>query len=622
MSYSVPDSWEWFVTIIDRVGNVERQQDVTRWVNMSRSNFQPTTNDKVGQCRMFLSFPLDTPDLNIKELMEVWAGWRDRSTRRPVKAWFGGYINKQTGSVNGGEHTIDVDLVDYGLLLTATQVRGWPTLPVDESVMPPGLTIAEWLEGGGGNPYQGLIPMHLHFVATRVGNEFANFIIPAWAMPGNADDVPGRWGYVSLRKICEDLVDVMRFINLGVRPAFWMRAITAGGRVVPQFNFADLSLEDQTPRLYFSFHPAAGETQILMPFTHERDATTVRTRVTVKGEGAVTETGPIIEATTFIQAHAEQYPTYYQVEPGWAGAPIVDLRIDSLEKAQRIADAIETQQWGALGIITFTTDEYVEPGWFVQVTDPVELANPIIQAVTEVTIQPNPGYPLFQIKIGRSPIDLNDILRGGTIDQPVLEGDAGWKTGGAGVSGTPAGRAGGASAPGMPRNSGSSVARVAVSDNQNVVKPQFNDVTAWVVSAARKYRPDPLTGQQPVDPAPPDKNVITHLDSLGNLRNWAGPDLTDHPHHYVIPVSAPSTIPIQIPDPCKLVVESVKNTDGSTASGVTTSYKLNGAAVPNPTSGTPIIASRYDVLLLTVGGSLPADGVSILLSEAPDVVLP
>jgi hypothetical protein len=622
MPFTVPSTWEWFVIIIDRTTGTEIQQDVTRWVDLTRSNFRPTTSDKSNQANAHLSFPWTTA-LNIRELMEVWAGWRDKSSQRPVKAWFGGYIQKQTGTQNGGEHIMDLELIDYGILLTNTEVRGWPTLPPGYEVMPVNVPLGDWIAGGGLNPYQGIIPAHLQHVSVRIDNAYAGFVLPPWAIPGNADNYPGRWGYCSLRKILEDMADVTKFIDPVSRPSFWMRAVAANGRIIPQLQWVELNGVNQAPVMQFAVdaNEAAGEARPEMPVTHERDARPVRTRVTVKGVGSDPTTGQIIEGVTYLINHANRYPTYYQVQPGWSGAPIVDLRIVRQDRAQLIADAIETQVWGALGMITFNTDYYVEPGQFVGYRD-VQEGLDVIQPITEVTINTNPGRPVFTVKIGRQPLDINDILRGGTTDQPLLEGDAGWKTGGAGVSGTPAGRGGSAGVPGMPRNSQAPITRVAVHDLHNVLTPQYNDVTAFTLQASGSYPPDPVTGLPPPSPPAPTKNLAVVKDRLDNERNWYGPDGTDHPHHYTIPLVALGDFPVMIPDPCRLTVLRVAAPDGTVWGGVAVSLLLNGVAVPTPTNTSPLVCARYDVLTVSTTGTLPTGGAALLLSEAPDVTLP
>jgi hypothetical protein len=74
---------EWRVILMrNDPGSAEVQQNITQWVNLDKSLFQPTKDDKPARSNMFISFPRDTPDIVVKEKREVWAGWVDPDDQR------------------------------------------------------------------------------------------------------------------------------------------------------------------------------------------------------------------------------------------------------------------------------------------------------------------------------------------------------------------------------------------------------------------------------------------------------------------------------------------------------------------------------------------------------------
>lgn len=630
----------WKVIIIDRLDGGERFQDVTDWVDMMQSDFHPTVSDKVGQCQARMSFPIDTPDLRIRELMEVWAGFIDEGTGQWTTPWFGGYIIGLTSTTNGYEHTLDLDLVDYGILLSNTEILRWPRTrdDINPDGYPVGYSMATWLVGDA--PFTGVIPAFFQGVAWDIDPIFDSVIFTNQNLPGiiNPEVLPGnatiygQWYYTTVRKILEDLCDQAHYIDPTIEPAFWIEAATDGTIILPRVRVADLNVDHGTPQYIFSSSPLPGELLIEHPFKHSRDARLVRTRVTTKGIGWDTSgipdgvdpldyviahlaDGTLHENTwsEYNAAHAASAPTTYQLTPGWSGAPIQDERLNTLGKCRGIAEHLEQIVWGARGRIEFRTDQFILPGTFIQIKDPVEFgdSNPVYPVV-EVQFERGAGRALFTIICGKTPPGIEDILKGGTVDIPILEHDTGRAA--ARAAGRAAILGGGAYNSGLPRTASQPLVSTPT-------HPQHNQLTPWTygqqaLNIQQQSQMDP--NQDPLTHVP--KSLVTIRDRYGNKSQYADPVGHGHPITWHIDFQADGRAKYSNYYDTTFIEERRENPVFN--SGVTLVYTLEGVVQPTPTTATPLKYLAGQTLLCESAGVDSTEGMWLEVSEYAMPVVP
>ncbi len=629
----------WKVIIIDRMDGGERFQDVTDWVDMMQSDFHPTVSDKVGQCQARMSFPIDTPDLRIRELMEVWAGFIDEGTGQWTTPWFGGYIIGLTSTTNGGEHTLDLDLVDYGILLSNTEVLRWPRDRTDPAAdgYPVGFSMANWLVGT--TPFIGLIPAFFQGVAWDVDSIFDSVIFTNQALPGilNPEVLPGnatiygQWYYTTVRKILEDLCDQAHYIDPTIEPAFWIEAATDGTVILPRVRVADLAVAHGTPAYVFSSNPLPGELLMEHPFKHSRDARLVRTRVTTKGDGWDTSGIPdgvdpldyVIAHLTdgtmqenfwseYNSAHAGTAPTTYQIAPGWSGAPIQDERLNTVGKCRGIAEHLEQIVWGARGRVEFRTNQFILPGTFIQIKDPVEFGdtNPVYPVV-EVQFERNAGRALFTLICGKTPPGIEDILKGGTVDIPILEHDTGRAA--ARAAGRAAIMGGGAYNTGLPR--GATQAIVSTPTHA-----QHNQIVPWTYGQqALNIQQQPQTQVETGETWTP-KPLVTIRDKYGNVSQKA--DHLGHGHPLTLHLSFDADGKYKFSNYYDVTFIEERIEDPVFNAGVTITYTLNAVVQPTPTGATPLVYHAGDTLLIETAGIDSTEGMWLEVSEYAMPVVP
>lgn len=167
-------------------------------------------------------------------------------------------------------------------------------------------------------------------------------------------------------------------------------------------------------------------------FTHSRDFRQSRTYVVVWGPSA--EFSPTVGAYLFVSAiyneHVTDYPCRY-LPKGWGGDPWFNADIESLARAQQVADAIGWRAWGALGQLGWDTDLIPAGG-----TTPIDLEVGDLIAFTNVqegqdyaiypVIEINPvsgtvGHPVYHLTVGEEAPDYNDIIGQITATKRIQE---------------------------------------------------------------------------------------------------------------------------------------------------------------------------------------------------------
>lgn len=618
----------WKVVVIDRTGGGEVHQDLTPWCDMSKSTFHPTTSPKPSPSKMYLSFPIATPNLNIREMMEVWAGFVDSLSGNWSSVWFGGFINIQRGTTQGGEHLMECDLGDYGMLLSRTRVLGWPTSEVSPPVSgyPPGHPVRDWLIGttAEGNPYPGVLVAHLGNGVRFGGVDpiFDQIVLGPDAIPGNAKLVPGQWGFTTLQTVVDELAAVTMYAyskhysgGPDLRIGTWMTAVPNGVRVSPLFRMANLADLAQSPSHIFAtdYNETIGELPIWNDngaFSHERDAHEIQTIVTIKGvggditlisSGADPGTAPLVWAEYSDLNHQNAYPAPYQLDGGWSGAPIQEQRLHTRDLAGFLAASVERQVWGARGSIKFETDQILTPGDYVMIRDPVEGLNNVYP-VRSVTMNPDPGHPRFTIQVGFEPLSLNDVLKGGLPDVLLQEQDLGFKLGTLGP-GDPGIRIGGWPAP-------QHIDTTPSGPERNKVQPRYTDTPALDIRPGPVVRTD--DNGNPITSVPVPHAIVRAANN--KMGSWSNP-VTGYPHPFERSMDWKS-------DGFKKIVipDDVANLHILGQHGLGTPvFTINGATVVLPSApgllGPSALKGAYLVVTVTGAGSTPATAFSLTIGE-------
>lgn len=464
---------QWSVVVIDGVSTpgTWREQDFVKigGVDMEESVFNPTTSPRPAPSRLVLKFPIATPDLLVKEMMEVWAGWRDDTT----DVWstvdpdgntdlpFGGYITRiDRETVVGGEKIIECSLSDYSILLTKTDVPGWPTFfdraPITFSGgrynnvgWGGGGSVQEWLIGGG-TP-TGLITQFFNASGEEVRRDgvdpiFDTIIFYEDTLPGTIMAIPGTGmiqGYfggegMSVDKIVSAIADAATWTYIKnyfggpeLQVGYWMAALPGSDdtKIVPQFNFRNVADLVTAPDLVIAADAdeTMGEIQMLGPHSHSRDASDIRTIIHLFGVGGEpateADTNPyLVYAEASFPEHMAIYPTRYQTDPGWGGGNLFDNRLHRILTARSLANYIESRVWGARGSIEFYIQHPVTAGMRVRVRDP----NEDIDRVYIVTEAERQSDGLWRVRVGFTQQTVNDMLKGGLSDVLLTQEDLAW----------------------------------------------------------------------------------------------------------------------------------------------------------------------------------------------------
>lgn len=556
------------ICILDLFSNpgVERQQSMFAILGQDLSSqatkIHPTTSPKPSPSNFALSFPKDTPNINIRELMEVWAGWRDSVTgiwsavdpTGEIALPFGGYIIQLKERLDGNEKQFQCQLMDYSLLLQKTPVLGWPTFvttanPSQYIGYPPGYSVQAWLCGhtAEGNPYDGVVPFHLGngMQFQNVNPIFEAIIFNSDTLPGMLDVVPGLgtlqgyYGFTTVDAVVKSIADAALFTyakNYYGGPelivGYWMGAAIDGPRLVPDFHFDNMADIGRPPdvRLVSGDLPAdAGEIPIA-DYWGERDAHEVQTRTIMEGIGSdVTLPDPtLVYADVTNPDHLAQYPTAYQLTPGWGGDPIFDARLHTVALATFLGTYINDRVWGAQGAYTGVLDHAVVAGQWANLRNPNEALNRVFP-ITDV--EWDPGERTYTIRLAFTQLTPADILHGGLTDVLLVQQDLAYQTGT------------GAFARVHPGSSKPVAMELAPSvPNRNWVTAAFSDTPAGLFQSTLTERVDdigdtvlpatgPLRAKGPVDPdtgAQPDDGFWTsHADARPHPQLYAGAVFAD-----------------------------------------------------------------------------------------------
>lgn len=630
--YYVPDWWIWKVFCLDRKtrpGTVIIN-DITYMIDLPASRFKPTTSAKKVESFFQTKRIKGLENLEIRELMEVWAGWVDANGFWQ-KVQFGGYIIGLHGSGPLNDHVLTADLVDYSILADKTTVFAWPT-PLNESPIlgyPPDYSAKVWLQGKKGldGPYDGILPSHLNHIKYKIDDIFDEAILIADAIPGipyadvGNDYSLGQFGFTHLKPVIEDLANVSNYVNRALRPSWWFAAVPDGRLVRPQFTMVDLNDLSKYPRytLATDADESIGEILISADAEHSRDARSVMTLVTTKGRGGPTLASEIsdwVYAVAFNQDHMDYYPTYYQkpqplhdgrLVVGWGGPPIIDSRIDTIRKAQDIADQYEEQVWGPIANITGRMYEPIETGDVVIYRDPDEGLNQAI-SMSDVDVETNDGLFIYKYTSGSNPISIEDVLKAGTSDFPLLSGDSGKGMGGANRG--PGGRSGGMGMHGAPR---------PTNIDGNPSGRHQNDVQSTNPSI-------PGISQYPAKDRSPDPNSTvwkpqhqTH-DTAGNVTDFHDGKTGTKAGEWHLSFGTNGTRFITFRSAYSLVSQIISDPQFNTGVSIlyylhksgtaTTTYEIQGT----PTEFSPIKVGFGDKLKLVVTGVNRTVGLAVILS--------
>jgi hypothetical protein len=464
-------TWQWhtFINDYSTTPGTRVSQDVTLYADWEHTTLKKSASDLVEVTDLFLSFPEDTPDLVIREWMEVWAGFIDTDTGGWVMAQLAGFITKLDGGVNGREHTIRIQVSDYNVLFDKKTLYGWPSAVDDDPIegFPVDKSIFVWLCNiDPSEAPDGIIPFHyesIEYAATPcVSDIFHSTEIPIESLPGNTS-VLGQFQWVSVRKVMEEMVNVTRYILPDTHPMFFFVPKANGDSIIPSFRYLDMTNDSVLPIVTFNSNPTdSTQYPIEQTLSHKRDAGGQITNPVIVGIGGdPTIVGyPLVWAQHSQVEHWQQFWMPYIKSHKLEGAPIIDGRLKTLSMAEAYAQRVETLTWGATGSIEFNcrikpdnpSDLAIiqlQPGDFVKIIIAQEGQN-TVYPIREISIDfSNLEFWLVHLTVGRKQYGLDDIIIGGTADNPIIKGDSGNEN--TGLHGSVSGFGGGASVAGSPR---------------------------------------------------------------------------------------------------------------------------------------------------------------------------
>ena len=606
----------------------------TFWYDANASRLQKAARNQATQTTIVFSFPYHASGVPpIKEGMQVWIGWRDGGSwlQGPDPPWIG-YIMELEGGGNGEEHTITAQVSSCQILFTRTDVIGWPIgadtgLGVEGAGYPAGYSVTNWLVGT--DPFPGIIRARLQNIDySGVDPAFDSYILDDAHIPGgNAGKYTvGQWGGgLLLDEVLQDICAEVRMIaqeaGALVTPVYFFDTVAQGSILRPRFRFIDANDASGPIKGVMSVNPASGQYRI-RAFKHRRVFTESRTRIVAWGLGTHGSGATAAADFAIYDGHADDYPTEYQVDPGWSGRAYTDEHFENQADCERAAATLGYRLWGALGEITFQVDgvavgsnviTYFAQGDIIAVDNPAEgltADSPRVLRNVEM-VAGTAGHPVWTLTLGDVVPDAADLIRGATVVQPQQRLNAG----GAGHTGAPGAALGPRGLPNVPGRVG--IDRQPTHSAQNVIRAVFTDVVDFTGQQATQLRP----GADPTDPPTPAVRQL-HLDQYGNPRQWLAPEGSDAVHHYTFPVTVAGEYAFTIPDPVTLVEEKILNLDGTVNTDVTTTYLANDVSVPTPSTATPLVCVRDTVLAVTFAGTFPTRGISFKLTSSPTPVVP
>jgi hypothetical protein len=601
----------------------------TFWYDANKSRLQKAARNQATQTTLEFSFPYHASGVPpIKEGMQVWIGWRDGGTwlQGPDPPWIG-YLMEPEGGGNGEEHTITVQASSCQILFTRTDVIGWPVgadtgMGVEGQGYPGGYSVTNWLVGT--DPYPGIIRARLQNIDfSGVDPAFDSYILDDAHIPGgNAGKYTvGQWGGgLTLDEVLQDICATVRLLaqEAGqlVTPVYFFDTVAQGSLLRPRFRFIDANDASGPIKAVLSVQPSAGQYRI-RAFKHRRVFTESRTRVVTWGLGThLAADGTEVADFAIYDGHADDYPTEYQVDPGWSGRAYTDEHFTNQADCDRAAATLGYRLWGALGEITCQVDgvavgttviTYFAQGDVIAIDNPAEgLAAADPRVLRNVELVPGTaGHPVWTLTLGDVVPDAADLIRGATVVQPQQRLNAG----GAGHTGAPGAALGPRGLPDVPGRIG--IDRQPTNAHQNQVQPIYRDVPGQTYKATTQDRPG-------ADPA---------LVTPANLTEWHDANKNVMDYHTPLGVS-PARMPFDFS-----TVGTVKWTSDETGQFLravvtpsTCAFTLTvaGVTVANPPIYAQTGSSGDPLTLISAGDVVPyaeGDEIAITATVAGTVTL-
>jgi hypothetical protein len=508
-------------------------------------------------------------------------GWRDTGTLAWVQdnELFGGYVIRTTHKKDGGETTFGLYCQDYDILFDRVTVRGYPgdplytdpfgTLPhtvreyhipvalgdVAVDGYPIGQSPATWIGGtpGSGIP-DGLLPT---FFASNISigsidAAFSAVTFDLTARPTNTA-ILGHLEGLTIRGALEVILACNGLLQPNVKPWYFMRPLAAGADVKPEFMLVDLngtltadwSFDDaNTSTVRWASSDAPGTIYSYgADFTYERDASNLRTQVTVFGVGSsykrTSGTDVYYQRVigewptgTDIALYQDPYPTKYPVIPGWGGEPIItDISGNSHsypphQIADQIANLIGHAMSKPAERITFTTYVPVKKGQIIHVADTttgVDANYPVLDVTGGGVLRE------YRVTAGYEPPTMQDILSGPRMQL--------WKLAALGIVRNASGRGPNFYNPNVP--GGGVPTRASSNNEQNAVASVVDTVSAISPQGATnvsKVTPDGM----PIGTSTDNYLASPLVDPP--LRPTPGTDVFPTPRYYTREAASPYAI--------------------------------------------------------------------------------
>lgn len=418
-----------------RGGYGQEVADVTalRMANARYWNFQPVAEDQDKPSTFRIRHKANLPFLDIQAGYRWCAGWRDRAsgTWDGSRELYAGYIQKLGNGGQGQLKHLNVTGTGFSCLLTRTLVQSWPDPNDFFALYPLGYSAAQWFAGSlaDGAPYEGVVRERLSGYAidwSGIDPEFNNVIF-GWGADGflykpgkSISESPARGGsyrYIFLDEAVDDILEEIRIVRPDMDPVAWFEPTVNPSNpteIIPKFRVRDRNNTNAAPVATYATHPVAGEWQIENPAEHERDWTEVAGRVIVKSAGFELVDGvlQVKAAVGYDETKASRYQTTWQAadSDGWADL-IRDETIPTIAECQVLADTQLNYRWGAQGRMSLRSTHFVPAGSNILVNWPEEGQNYALHRVTDITLVPNLGRPMYDIQLGSRKPDLADIFQ-------------------------------------------------------------------------------------------------------------------------------------------------------------------------------------------------------------------
>jgi hypothetical protein len=219
----------------------------TGYWDSNASTLQRMAREQEAASPVRMVFAFDAPDVPaVREMMMLWAGWRDGTTwlQGPDPPFVGFLLQTEGGGA--AVHTISGQVHTGQILFSRATVIGWPTGESDglpTAGYPPGYSVTNWLVGA--SPYLGIVPSYIHnAVYDGVHPYFDTLVLDETTIPGgNTEALVGQWGFTTAEAILQDMVGVARYkaAQAGdlIEPIYFFKTVAQGTRLALQFCFID-----------------------------------------------------------------------------------------------------------------------------------------------------------------------------------------------------------------------------------------------------------------------------------------------------------------------------------------------------------------------------------------------